>query len=62
MHTSIWKRLGTSFMIWHNSKKDPAYQQDHVMQVYQVEIDKIIRTFGVSEYSNGVYGFYLLKY
>ena len=36
--------------------------QFHVMLVYQVEINGIIHTFGVSEYSNGVYGFYLFKY
>jgi len=52
-----WESTGKSIKV-----KDPAYQQDHVMLVYQVEINGIIHTFGVSEYSNGVYGFYLFKY
>ena len=51
-----WKRTGERIKV-----KDPAYQQDHVMQVYQVEINGIINTFGICEYSNCVYGFYLFK-
>lgn len=46
----------------HIKVKDPSYQQYHMMSVYRVNIEGSTHTFGASEFSNGVFGFYLFKY
>ncbi|MBR6382572.1 MAG: hypothetical protein IKS56_01155 [Lachnospiraceae bacterium] len=42
--------------------KDPLYGQDYAFPVYNVTIEGIDYSFASGELSNGVYGFYVLKY
>lgn len=52
---------------WHNtgervSVQDPLYHQNHIFSIYTVNVNKEIHKFAAGEFSNGVWGFYLLKY
>ena len=38
---------------------EPLHNQQHELNVYEVEIDGITVTFAAGEFSNCVYGFYL---
>ena len=42
--------------------KDPSYKQDFVFNVYKVTIDGTEHEFAAGEFSNCVYGFYLMNY
>ena len=42
--------------------KDPAYGQDYFFPIYNVTIEGKDYSFASGEFSNGVYGFYILKY
>lgn len=39
--------------------QDPVYSQNHIFEVWHVEIDGQIRYFAAGEFSNCVWGFYL---
>jgi hypothetical protein len=52
-----WKSTGELITV-----KDPAYQQEHIISVYEVKINDSIQTFAAGEFSNCVWGFYLFKY
>ena len=41
---------------------DPAYHQDFVFDVYKVTIDGAEHEFAAGEFSNCIYGFYLMGY
>lgn len=47
-----WFSTGTTIV------KDPLYNQDHEMQVYEIKTDNKIIRFAAGEFSNGVWGFY----
>lgn len=49
-----WKTTGKRVKV-----KDPVYHQDHIFEVWQVEIDGQLRRFAAGEFSNCVWGFYL---
>ena len=41
--------------------QDPIYRQDHIFEVWQVEINGQLHSFAAGEFSNCVWGFYLEK-
>ncbi|MCM1128020.1 MAG: hypothetical protein NC429_16320 [Lachnospiraceae bacterium] len=52
---------------WQNTHKsvtvrDPLYNQEHEFHIYTVIIDGQEKEFAAGEFSNCVWGFYLLKY
>ena len=50
-----WHSLGEWITVSH-----PSYpQQRHDMRVYELRADRRIVTFAASEFSNGVWGFYV---
>lgn len=49
-----WKRSGENISV-----KDPIYQQDHVMSVYEIHEGRKVIRFAAGEFSNLVWGIYL---
>jgi hypothetical protein len=41
---------------------DPMYRQKHCFEIFRVTIDAEEHEFAAGEFSNGVWGFYLIKY
>lgn len=41
---------------------DPSYGQKHCFQIFRVAIDGEEHEFAAGEFSNGVWGFFVLKY
>ena len=52
-----WKDAQQSVRI-----RDPLYGQEHQFHVYTVMVDGQEQKFAAGEFSNCVWGFYLLKY
>jgi hypothetical protein len=52
-----WKSTGERITV-----KDPVYQQEYVISVFEVTINDTIHVFAAGEFSNGVWGFYLYSY
>lgn len=49
---------------WHDTKqsvavKDPIYNEDHVLEIYEITVGKKTITFAAGEFSNQVWGIYL---
>ena len=51
-----WKTTGRQVKV-----QDPIYHQNHIFEVWQVEINGQIHRFAAGEFSNCVWGFYLEK-
>ena len=52
-----WEMTGRKAMV-----VDPAYHRDFVFEVYKVTIDGTEHEFAAGEFSNCIYGFYLMGY
>ena len=51
-----WKDIGESVAVL-----DPLYGEEHVFRIYTVVVDGQEHEFAAGEFSNCVWGFYLLK-
>lgn len=53
----VWSNTGEKASV-----HDPSYNQPYCFPIYRVSIDGKIYKFAAGEFSNCVWGFYLLKY
>ena len=52
-----WQATGKRIKV-----KDPLYNQEYIFPIYNVIIEEKEFTFAAGEFSNAVYGFYVLKF
>lgn len=51
-----WESTGKSVSV-----RDPAYRQEYIFPIYKVTVNGQEHEFAAGEFSNCVWGFYLLK-